>query len=395
MYRAESSRPPSGLAITLALLMAFASISTDLYLPAMPRMARDLAARPGELELTLSTFLVGFSLGQMVWGPVSDAFGRRRPLFFGVALFIIASLGCSFATSVWQLTAWRVLQALGSCVGPVVARAIVRDCFERDAAARMLSTLALIMGVAPILAPLAGGQIMVLASWRAIFWTLGLIGMVTGLAVYLLPETHPAAQRTPVSIGSIARNYRSLMSDRAFMAYALIIGSLYAGVYAYIAATPFIYIDYYGVTPQAYGWLFGAVIVGMMAMNVVNARLVMRLGTNRILRFGVCMFLLFGSLAGLVAWQGWGRLVLLVEMLVVAIAASSLIVANAIAAALAGQAERAGAASAMVGAIQYGCGIAGTLAVSWLADGTPRALGFVMIASALAVATFGLLAPRR
>jgi DHA1 family bicyclomycin/chloramphenicol resistance-like MFS transporter len=158
--------------IILSALMAFASISTDIYLPALPALAQAFHADPGRIQLTLSGFLVGFSLGQLLWGPIGDRYGRRIPIAIGIALFVIGSAGCALSGSAWQMTAWRVLQAVGACAGPVLARAMVRDLYARERSAQMLSTLMLVMGIAPLVGPIMGGQILAFWSWQGIFWVL-------------------------------------------------------------------------------------------------------------------------------------------------------------------------------------------------------------------------------
>jgi DHA1 family bicyclomycin/chloramphenicol resistance-like MFS transporter len=196
---------PLFLAI-LSMLMAFASLSTDIYLPAMPLMASELQ---GNIELTITGFLIGFALAQLVWGPISDAFGRRLPLFIGMGLFVIGSAGCALSTDIQQIVFWRVFQAFGACTGPMLARAMIRDSFTRIRAAQMLSTLLFIMAIAPIIGPLAGGQIIKLTSWHAIFWLLVVIGGLMFLSIFALPETLPPEKRIKISLAGIFHNYSS------------------------------------------------------------------------------------------------------------------------------------------------------------------------------------------
>ena len=270
----------------LSLLMGFASISTDLYLPAMPAIAKALGGSAGMIELTISGYLIGFSLGQLLWGPVGDRYGRRLPVAIGLVLFTIGSVGCALAGSVWTMIIWRVVQAAGACAGVVLARAMVRDLYNGDRAAQMMSTLMTVMAIAPLLGPIAGGQILRHGSWRAIFWTLVGVGIATLIALLTLPETLPPERRNPQPLTRAIANYVGLLRDRRLMGYAGAGGFFYGGMFAYVAGTPFVYISYYHVPPQIYGLLFAAGIVGIMATNLINARWVVRLGSAQLLRIG-------------------------------------------------------------------------------------------------------------
>ena len=362
----------------LSTLMGFASISTDLYLPALPHMAAALGANTGQVEWTISGYLVGFSLGQLLWGPVSDRYGRRLPVAAGLVLFCVGSAGCALSASVWAMIGWRAVQAVGACSGVVLARAMVRDLFPQDQAARMLSLLITIMAIAPLIGPLAGGQILSLGSWRAIFWLLVAIGVATLAALFTIPETLPLEQRAQVPLGQVFRGYVTLLRDPHMLAYAGIGGCFYLGIYAYIAGTPFAYIEYYHVAPSHYGWLFGAGILGIMGTNMVNAALSERFGSRRLMKIGTTMAALAGLFAALAALTGWGGLIGLVIPLLVYCAAAGLIIANSIVCALSRHPDRAGSASALVGAAHYGSGIAGSGLVGILANGTPAPLGVVM-----------------
>ena len=204
----------------LSALMGFASISTDLYLPAMPAMGRSLGADAGTVAWTVSGYLIGFSLGQLLWGPISDRHGRRLPVAIGLVLFVIGSAGCALAGNVWAMIGWRVVQAVGACAGVVLARAMVRDLFEGDRAAQMLSTLMIVMAIAPLLGPIVGGQILALAGWRAIFWTLVGVGLATLAALFTLPETLPAQRRSREPLARALARYGELLLHRPLLGYA-------------------------------------------------------------------------------------------------------------------------------------------------------------------------------
>ncbi|EJJ26162.1 drug resistance transporter, Bcr/CflA subfamily [Rhizobium sp. CF142] len=362
----------------LSALMGFASISTDLYLPAMPTMAGDLHADAGSMELTVSGFLVGFSLGQLVWGPLGDRHGRRLPVAAGLLLFILGSAGCAMSGTSTEMMCWRIVQAVGACSGVVLSRAMVRDLYEGSRAAQMLSALITVMAVAPLLGPIVGGQILVFAGWRAIFWLLMVVGVATLAALFTIPETLPIERRRKDSILSALRGYGSLIVDHRLIGFAAVGGFFYAGVYAYIAGTPFAFIDYYHVAPQLYGVLFALGIVGIMLANVLNARFVTRFGSRGLLRFGAGGTALCGVVLAVTGYTGWGGLAGLAIPLFVFVAWSGLIVANSIGGAMQDFPERAGSVSALVGALHYGSGIVGSAAVSTFADGTSFPLAAVV-----------------
>ncbi len=340
--------------------MAFASISTDLYPPAMPEMGRALGADAGAVELTVSGYLVGFSLGQFLWGPIGDRHGRRLPVAVGLALFAAGSAGCALAGSAWAMVGWRVLQAVGACAGVVLARAMVRDLCEGDRAARMLSTLMTVMAIAPLLGPVLGGRILALAGWRAVFWALVGVGLLTLAAVSTLPETLPADRRSREPLGRALVRYGEFPRHRRLLGYAGAGGFFYGGIFAYIAGTPSALITHHHVPPRLYGLLFGAGVVGIVAANLANARLVGRLGGAR--RRGGGPDRLGRALGA------GGPLFLFVSV-------AGFVVANSIAGALAGFPERAGAVSALVGAVHYGGGTAGSALVGACADGSPGRWG--------------------
>ena len=362
----------------LSLLMGFASISTDLYLPAMPEMSRSLHANEGLVELTISGYLVGFSFGQLFWGPISDRYGRRSSVAIGLVLFVIGSAGCALSGSAFAMIGWRVVQALGACASVALSRAMVRDLYEGARAAQMLSILITVMAIAPLVGPLLGGQIVALAGWRAIFWTLVGIGIATCAALFTIPETLPAARRNREPLFRAMARYGELLADRRILGYVGAGGFFYAGMFAYVAGTPFAYITYYHVPAQLYGLVFGLGIIGIMGSNLLNSRLVSRFGYDRMLLAGTSFAACSAIMVGLFARTGWGGLWGLVVPLFLFVSATGFIVANSITGALDNVPERAGIVSALVGAIQYGSGIVGSGAVGIFANGTPWPMGWVI-----------------
>lgn len=362
----------------LSLLMGFASISTDIYLPAMPAMGQALLASPGAVEWTVSGYLVGFSLGQLFWGPVSDRYGRRVPVATGIVIFIIGSVLCAWAGSIGSLIVWRVVQALGASAGVVLSRAMVRDLYEGHHAVRMLSTLITVMAIAPLLGPIVGAQILSIGGWRAVFGVLAIVGIATLAAIFTLPETLPTGRRHHEPLSRAFLRYGELLTTPRLLAYTGAGAFFYGGMFAYVAGTPFAYISFYHVPPRYYGLLFGAGILGIMATNMLNARLAHRIGSDRMLRFGTFQAAAAGILVALSAWGGYGGLWGLVVPLFIFASATGFIVANSISGALNVSPTRSGSVSAFVGAAQYGSGILGSGLIGVFADGTPWPMGWVV-----------------
>lgn len=378
----------------LSLLMGFASISTDLYLPAMPEMSRSLGTDAGMLELTISGYLVGFSVGQLLWGPLSDRYGRRPAVAVGLILFVIGSAGCAVSANAVTMIGWRILQAVGACASVALSRAMVRDLYAGTHAARMLSTLITVMAIAPLIGPSLGGQIVACAGWRAIFWTLVAIGLATLVALFTIPETLPVARRSRESLGRALMGYGELLRHRRLLGYAGTGGFLYAGMFAYVAGTPFAYISYHHVPARLYGLLFGLGIIGIMAANILNSRLVPRFGYDRMLLIGTVIAAASAIVTAVATRTGWGGLWGLVTPLFLFASTTGFVVANSITGALADFPERAGTVSALIGALQYGSGIVGSGLVGLFADGTPWPMGWVIALSGVgSLLSMGLLVP--
>ena len=367
----------TGLTLILILsgLMAFTSLSTDIYLPAMPTMAKDLH---GNVELTITGFLIGFTIAQLIWGPISDHMGRRKPLFIGMVLFIIGSAGCALSTSITQIVFWRVFQALGACTGPMLARAMIRDLFARTRAAQMLSTLVLVMAIAPIAGPLIGGQIIRLSTWHSIFWLLVVIGALMFISLNWLPETLPEDKRVKASLAGAFRNYRSLLTNGRFMRYTLSLTFYYVGAYAFITGSPFVYISYYHVDPQHYGWLFALNIIGVMAMSVVNRRLVQRHALEQLLKYATMLAALAAVALALLVKLESGGIVAIIVSIFLLFSMNGIIAATSTAAALDAVPNIAGSASALIGALQYGSGIISSLLLAAFSDGTPWTMAWII-----------------
>lgn len=387
------SASQTGLTFILILsgLMAFTSLSTDIYLPAMPTMAEDLQ---GNVELTVTGFLIGFAIAQLIWGPISDHLGRRKPLFIGMVFFIIGSAGCAMSTSITQIVFWRVFQALGACTGPMLARAMIRDLFARTRAAQMLSTLVLVMAIAPIAGPLIGGQIIRLSTWHSVFWLLVVIGALMFISLNWLPETLPEEKRVKASLAGAFRHYRSLLANGHFMRYTLSLTCYYVAAYAFITGSPFVYISYYHVDPQHYGWLFALNIVGVMAMSVVNRRLVQRHVLEQLLKYATMLAALAAVALALLVKLESGGVVAIIVTVFLFFSMNGIIAATSTAAALDAVPNIAGSASALIGALQYGSGIISSLLLTAFSDGTPWTMAWIIALFTLLSAILALRAKR-
>jgi MFS transporter, DHA1 family, multidrug resistance protein len=384
------------LAAILGALVAFAPLSIDMYLPAFPAIGATFNVEHGPVQLTLASYLLGLSVGQLVYGPVSDILGRRRPLLFGIGLFSAGSLLCAFAPSIEALIGLRLLQALGGCAGMVVSRAIVRDLYSGAEAARFFSLLMLVLGLAPILGPLFGGFVLRVHGWDAIFWTVAIFGLACLVAVYkALPETLPRAARRTGGLSQAIGAYRTLLRDREFMRYALACGLGMAGMFAYISGSPFVFIELHGVAPEHFALLFGTNAAGFIAASQVNGRLVGRIDPARLVRVGFAVQVCACLVLLIVAATGSFGLIGLFVPLFIAISCLGFIAPNAFALAMQPHPEIAGAASALAGTIQFGCGaLTGALVGAAPAGSAiPLAAGFSCASFLGAAVLFGL--PRR
>ncbi|QLW75352.1 multidrug effflux MFS transporter [Citrobacter freundii] len=379
----------TGLTIVLILsaLMAVTSLSTDIYLPAMPMMAKDLH---GDAELTITGFLMGFCIAQLIWGPISDRYGRRLPLFIGLSLFVIGSVGCALSTDIVHIVFWRVFQALGACTGPMLARAMIRDLFSRTRAAQMLSTLMIIMAIAPIAGPLIGGQMIKVTSWHTIFWLLAIIGTFMLLSLFWLPETLTEDKRSQASISSAFHHYSALLTNTRYMRFTLCLTFYYIAAYAFITGSPFVYITYFGVDPQHYGWLFAINIVGLMAMSTVNRRLVYRYPLEALLKIAVFIATVAAIVLAVTTGLGAGGITVIVGAVFVFLSMNGIIAATSTACALDAAPISAGSASALMGALQYGSGIISSLLLALFSDGTPWTMSWVIAVFTTASAVMAL-----
>lgn len=330
-----------------------------MYLPALPALTRDFHAQASSVQLTLSACLLGLAAGQIVIGPLSDAYGRRRPLLIGVAAYGLASLLCVFAPSVGALIALRFIQGVTGAAGIVISRAIVRDMYSGVAMARFFSLLMLVNGLAPILAPVIGAQLLRFTSWRGTFVTLSIIGALMFLSALLgIQETLPPESRHEGGIRATLATFKQLLGDRSFIGCSLCGGLGFAAMFAYISGSPFVLQDIYGVSPQVFSAIFGMNAAGLILLGQLNARLTRRVPLRRLLIRGLLVVACAGLLLLAVVVSGSIGLIGVLPALFMVVASQGMIGPNSTALALTGHPSTAGSASALLGVTQFAIGAA-------------------------------------
>lgn len=350
-----SYRPGIKYILMLGALAALPAVTTDMYLPSLPTVAADLQTSQAAAQFTMSGTLIGAAVGQLVIGPFSDRFGRRLPLLIGISLHVIVSLLCAVAPGIGTLIGLRVLQGFFNAAAGVVAIAVIRDRFVGSDAARLLSRLMLIIGLAPLLAPTIGQAVAGIWQWRAVFVALALIGVILVLIVWrFMPETLPAERRRTSGGPSAFRGYRILLQDRQFLALAFIPGLGMAVIMSYVVGSPFVFQDEYGLTPGQYALVFAVNGAGMVLSAQANAALVHRAGPMRILRIAVPVLLGLSLLLPVIILTGLGGVFGLAAGLWLVLGMHGLIAANATVMALGNYGHMAGSAAAMIGALQVG-----------------------------------------
>jgi len=373
------------LIIVLGALTAFGPMSIDMYLPAFPALTRHFHATEAQVQLTLTACLAGLALGQLLYGPVSDALGRRRPLYAGLAAYAAASALCVVAPSVTVLTGLRLVQGLGGAAGIVIARAVVRDLYSGVAAARFFSLLMLVTGLAPMLAPLAGAQVLRFTSWQGVFVVLSGYGLVLLVGVALaLPETLQMERRRRGGLRHTLRTFRGLSRDRTFLGYALGGGLVFAAMFAYISGSSFVTQEIYGVSPQVFGLIFGVNALGIVLASQVNSALICRVAPGTLLAVALAVHLAGGLGVLAAVASGSHRLVWLLPPLFLTVAMVGVVLPNTTALALAGHPKAAGSASALLGLGQFVFGAAAAPLVGLGGRGTALPMGIVIASLGLA-----------
>lgn len=379
-----ATRYPTWLPTLLGLFIAVGPAATDMYLPAFPAVEASFGTEPGTAQLTLATWFAGLAVGQITQGTLSDRFGRRIPLAAGFALFTVASIGCALAPNLPTLAVLRAIAAFGASAGMVIARAVVRDLAEGQAAAVMLSRLVLVMGVAPVLAPSLGGLILMFAHWRVIFWILTLYGGIAVFAaVRILPETLPEERRLRLSVSGQIQRYLSILRERTFLMHAIMGGCSTFCMFAYLSGSSPVFELGFGLSPSAFGLIFGLCAVSLVCGSQINVRMLPRFGLNRMLTIIAWTSLGGTTFLCVVAFLGIHSLPLVIAPLVVSIGCQGFNNGNSNAGALSRHAHHAGSAAALMGTIQFSLGAASGLLVSLLTDGTPRGMAAMMFCGML------------
>ncbi|MBM3534026.1 MAG: multidrug effflux MFS transporter [Alphaproteobacteria bacterium] len=390
--------PRSGPAVNALLtgLVAFQAISTDLYLASLPTMQRVFATDEARVQLTLSVFLLGSALMQLAYGPISDRFGRRPVLRFAIALYVAASLACALAPTIETLILFRLLQAIGSCAGVTLGRAVARDLYAPVVAARVLAYMASAMALAPIVGPMLGSWMTVAFGWQANFLFLAGFGAICLIGLYtLLDETNLKPDPTALDPKRLVANYASLLSDRVFVGYALAVTLAYCGIFSFISGSSFTLINVLGLPTEQFGFCFGAAAAGYSAGALMAGRLIQRFGIERMVIVGTSLSATFGLLGAALAWAGIANVFAVVLPFIVVMIGIGFTLPAGIAGAIGPYPRMAGAASAMVGFLQLGIAAAVGAGVGHILDDTTRPMmTAIAVVSVAGFATFWLLVLR-
>ena len=373
--------------LILGSLTALAPFSIDMYLPGFGEIARSLGTSVARVALSLSSFFIGISLGQLLYGPLLDRYGRKKPLYAGLVLYLVATFVCMQAKDMDTLIILRFIQAVGSCAATVAAMAMVRDLFGAKESARVFSLLLLVLGASPMIAPTAGGYIVAVWGWRVIFLVLLILGaLIFLMTILFLPESYPADTNFSLKPLPILRNFLSVLRDRQFVVYMLVYALAFAGLFAYVSGSPLVFMDVFHVDKKTYGWIFAGLSVAFIGLSQFNGLLLRRYSSQQIIRVAlsgqvvVSLVFLIGSIAG---WYGLGYTIV---MLFAFLACLGFTNPNAAALSLAPFSKNAGSASALLGATQMGVGALASVGVSVFNNGTETPMvAIIAVTSVLAL----------
>ena len=378
------SKPTQSYATTwimlLALLTSLGPLSIDMYLPALPQMANDFGITTQRVANTLPAYFLGLALGQLIYGPLSDRIGRKTPLYFGLLLYICASILCTFANSEWSLIAARILQALGGCVGVVIARAAIRDRLDLQSSAQAFASMMIVMGIAPIIAPSLGALVLLYFSWPAVFVFLSAIGLICLICVhFFFQESLPVERRLNLNIKQVLNLYGAIFKQKSFR-WPMLAGCFSGGIlFCYISSSASILMDDYGLNQQQFAYAFGLNALGIMLLSSINKKLgrtfsvLQRLKIGAVLQLlGVLVLLSASLLSSVALW------IVLIGMFL-AISGIGFTGPNAMALAMAEQGERAGTASAVMGSMQFACGLLAGVMLNFLLWSALANMAIVML----------------
>ncbi|HWJ90792.1 MAG TPA: multidrug effflux MFS transporter [Flavisolibacter sp.] len=383
------------LILILGMLTAIGPFSIDMYLPAFPDIAKGLHTDVSRVALSLSSFFIGISAGQLLYGPLLERFGRKKPLYGGLSLYLLASIGCALAGSVNTLILFRLLQALGGCAGMVAARAIVRDLFEAHETAKIFSTLMLVVAVSPIIAPTLGGYMTALFGWRSVFFALIVVNLITIAGVYFfLPESKKPDPGFSLRPLAIVANFTGVIRHPQFFTYALTGAVSYAGLYAYVSGSPHVFMELFNVNEKQFGWIFAFIAIGIIGSSQLNNIALKRSSSEKIIGVALTIQTIIGLTFAILSFVEWNELYSTILLIFLLLGCQGFIFPNSSALSLASFAHNAGSASALMGAIQMGIGAGASALVSLLQNGTALPMAGVMASAAL-LASLILLLGRR
>jgi DHA1 family bicyclomycin/chloramphenicol resistance-like MFS transporter len=376
------------LILILGLLTAIGPFSIDMYLPAFPDIAKSLHSSVAQVTLSLSSFFIGISAGQLLYGPLLERFGRKKPLYTGLCIYLLASVGCAFAASVNALILLRLLQALGGCVGMVAARAMVRDLFEVKENAKVFSMLMLVVAVSPIIAPTLGGYITSVLGWRYVFAMLIIVALIILTGIYfLLPESKKPDPGFSLKPLPIIQNYASVIRHPQFYTYALTAAISAAGLYAYIGGSPHVFMEIFHVSEKQYGWIFALIAMGLIGASQVNSVLLKNYTSEQLIKAALFCQSIIGAAMALVTIFGEADLFIVIFLIFIFLCTQGFVFPNASALSLASFGHNAGSASALMGAIQMTIGAGTSALVSILQNHTALPMTGVMACCAIAALT--------
>lgn len=379
--------------LIMGLLTAIAPMSIDMYLPAFPAIAQNLHSTISEVTLSLSSFFIGISAGQLLYGPLLERFGRKPPLYTGLCLFFVASVGCALSQTVNELIVFRLFQGIGGCVGMVAARAMVRDLFDTKDNAKVFSMLMLVVSVSPIIAPTVGGYLTTTLGWRYVFAMLIFIVLVILIGTYFfLPESKKPDPTFSLKPAPILRNFKSVLRHPHFITYAFTGAVSYAGLYAYIGGAPYVFLELFKVSETHFGWIFALIAAGLISASQVNNLVLRRYDNHQVIKIASLCQSLIGVAFVCLTLMGWINLFVIILLAFLFLACQGFIFPNATALALRHLGHNAGNASALLGAIQMTVGASASAIISVLQNHTALPMAIVMTSCALiafGIFTFG------
>ncbi|MFP1983209.1 Bcr/CflA family multidrug efflux MFS transporter [Lonsdalea quercina] len=386
-----------GLIVILGLISMLMPLAIDMYLPALPVIAKEFDVEAGRVQMTLSAYIFGFAIGQIFYGPMSDSVGRRPVILGGVIMFTIAAVACALSQTVEQLVAMRFLHGLSAASASVVINALMRDLFSKEEFSRMMSFVILVMTVAPLLAPILGGALLFWLNWHAIFWTIAAASLLTSVLVWkYVRESLPPERRQRFNLQTTLNNFVLLFRHRRVMSYMLASGLSFAGMFSFLSAGPFVYIDLNGVSPQNFGYYFALNIIFLFLMTLLNSRIVSKMGALFMFRLGILIQFVMGIFLVAVCALHLGFLPLVVGVAIY-VGCVATVASNALAVVLGDFPHMAGTASSIAGTLRFGLGslVGFSLSVAAFHTAWPMVISMVVCSAGALVLYFYANRPRR